>query len=289
MTSPSAWRIQLARQIASYYSADAVLLVGSAANGLADAWSDLDLLMYWPTLPDAAIRQQIAERIGGSDITLDDTTDGDFALQSQGDTYRLGTNALKIDITHKTRASVEALIADVTLQHDLNEIKLGVLNGFMGGMAITGHGLISQWRDQIGDLPLEMIQPLLDRYLKLTAYDLVLMIVRRGDVLFGRELITTWCRNILMALHVINRQYPPVRPKHLAALCSTMTYHPPNLADRIQAICDAPTNEALHIAKPLIEETLNLIAEHGYDVSAAQERFNQVRLPNHRPIDLDQA
>ena len=289
MMTHSDWRIHLARQIAGTYPADAVLLVGSAANGLADAWSDLDLLMYWPTVPDVAIRHQIAERLGGVDISLETTTDDDFVLQSLGDTYRLGDNALKVDITHKTQASFEALIADVTQKYDLNDTKLGVLNGYMGGIAITGHDLIGQWRSQIGDLPMEMVQPLLDHYLKLTAYDLVLMIVRRGDTLFARDLITGWCTAIIMALHVLNRQYPPLRPKHLATLCEMMTYQPANLAARIQRICDAPLNEAFDMAKPLIEETLNLIAKHGYDVSSARERFQQVRQPNHRPIDLDQA
>ncbi|MCB9460803.1 MAG: nucleotidyltransferase domain-containing protein [Anaerolineaceae bacterium] len=288
-TTASKWRIQLAHQIAGYYPAEAVLLVGSAANGLADAWSDLDLLMYWQAVPDVATRRQIAERIGGKGITWEDTTDGDFALQSQGDTFRLGEHALKVDITHKTRASVEALMADVTQHHDLNPIKLGVLNGFMGGMAVTGHDLLSQWREQIGDLPAEMIQPLLDRYLDLTAYDLVLMIVRRGDALFARELITGWCTAIVMALQVINRKYPPLRAKHLAAMGETMAIQPEGLAKRIRQICNAPIAEAIELAKPLIEDTFSLISQQGYDVTAAIARFQQIRLANHRPIRLDQA
>jgi len=75
------WRVDLAHQIAARYPAEAVLLVGSAASGYADARSDLDLLMYWQTFPNEVQRHQIATEIGGQRITLSDSSDDDRAAR----------------------------------------------------------------------------------------------------------------------------------------------------------------------------------------------------------------
>ena len=101
--SDSQWRIDLAREIAEYYDAQVIILTGSAAIGLAHAYSDIDIVMYWnqETLPQDEERFSIAESLGGTKIVLD-PFDGkaEFSLQDVTETLYLST--LKVDITHKT-------------------------------------------------------------------------------------------------------------------------------------------------------------------------------------------
>src|SRR5688500_18970774 len=57
MNHASQWRIELARDIAGWYTDQPnvrmIALGGSAARGLADAYSDMDMAVYWEELDRA--------------------------------------------------------------------------------------------------------------------------------------------------------------------------------------------------------------------------------------------
>jgi predicted nucleotidyltransferase len=63
LNSSSRWRIDLAQQISRSYSdhphIKAIMVVGSAAYGWADDYSDIDLTIVWDTVPDPNERTRL--------------------------------------------------------------------------------------------------------------------------------------------------------------------------------------------------------------------------------------
>lgn len=284
----SEWRRSLAYSLAVEYPAEIVLLVGSAAISMADAWSDLDFLMYWQQLPSIKQRRKFAASNNARGIQLvDSSDDNDLGLQSLSDIYRVGENALKIDITHKTITSLEKLIEDVTVNHENHRLKLAMMNGISYSYVLAGESQFALYREQIGQLPQALIDVLLPDYLHNVAQDLIAMIVRRDDVLYARQLITQLCENVLFALCTLNHIYPPDRAKHLSWLVSQLEIKPNNLHQRITDICTLTPVQALPIVRDLLLDTLDLAETADYNVTVARQQFASMRPANHNPIYLN--
>jgi hypothetical protein len=68
----SQWRTDLAGEIAKYYDAKVIILVGSPVIADAHAYSDLDIVMYWDgmTVPSDTERVAIAVLPKVMDMTL---------------------------------------------------------------------------------------------------------------------------------------------------------------------------------------------------------------------------
>jgi hypothetical protein len=68
MDDVNRWRVELAHQIASLYAAkpnaEAIILTGGVSRGLGDAFSDVDIALFWKNLPDPQEREQGQIAIG---------------------------------------------------------------------------------------------------------------------------------------------------------------------------------------------------------------------------------
>src|SRR5664279_3624254 len=69
MTEASQYLIDLARRLAQPYAAlpeiRAIILTGSASEGVSDFYSDLDVILYYETLPSEDVLARIAEENSG--------------------------------------------------------------------------------------------------------------------------------------------------------------------------------------------------------------------------------
>jgi hypothetical protein len=288
----SQWRIELARQIVTHYSAAAVMLVGSPVMGLADAYSDIDMLMYWHSIPTENERVAIAQSLGGRIIELGDTSaepKADPALQSQSEAYVIGEYDLKIDITHITIASQQKLIDDVVLRHETHEYKLGAVEGLSHCMALTGQAFIAKWQEEIRLLPDVLAHKLMRQYAQMWAQrPLRDMLIRRGDVLYASRALWDIAEKVVYMLVVVNGQYPPLRLKHLPWIIEALELKPTNMLERITQICSLAPAEALPIAAQLVEETFTIVAAQGYDINNARTHFNSARQANNERITLNE-
>jgi hypothetical protein len=215
----SQWRMELARQIATHYNAEAVMLVGSPVMGISDMYSDIDILMYWHSIPTENERVAIAQSLGGRIVELGNTSvepKDDPALQSQSEAYVIGEYDLKIDITHITIASQQKLIDDVVLRHETHEYKLGAVEGLSHCLALTGQTLIAKWQDEIRLLPDALAHKLMRQYAQMWAQrPLQDILIQRGDVLYANRALNDIAEKVVYMLVVVHGQYPPLRLKHL--------------------------------------------------------------------------
>lgn len=278
--STDAWQINLAQKMASLYPAEVIVIVGSVATGLADAWSDLDLVMYWKDIMPENQRAQLLKAIGADMIEFSYYTATD-------DTLRLAPNRFKIEVSHQRLDTMEAIIHAVGQEHDTHPTKLTDIRAFLDGRVLKGDIIAEAWRTQIGMMSTPLKQKLVHQYLlKLTAHNLLEMIIRRDDALFARALINNWCDMVLKALMAANGLYPPARPKHLTHIGKTLGHQPENLSERIQIICNTSIGEAFEQGKILIYDTVAIIEGLGYDLSNVRDHFETTRLAQIKPLHL---
>lgn len=143
---------------AAHPSARAILVTGSAAEGVSDFYSDLDMILYYEKLPvaeelsDASRRNQGEGRrilASGEDELLE-------AYQVQG---------VECQFAHATVATWERDIATVLEDLDVTTPLQKALAGTLIAVPLYGEPLIRSWQARIAAYPEALAQAMVSHYL----------------------------------------------------------------------------------------------------------------------------
>ena len=261
-------------------------LSGSPAYGLADAYSDIDVVMFWQEIPSDDERIKIGQRYGHVHVIDSFNHVAEFSLQDATEVLHIGDNKLKLDITHKSIAAQNQMIDEVTIGLDTNPTKLAQIRNISNGVEIKGETVFDTWRNRYHPMPSALVEKLLDKYLHFWAYQpLQKLVIERNDPLFARQLMSDSCEKIIKAVCVMNGQYPPDKSKHLNYLLKGLE-HPSATYERIQQICHYPVEQAHNILKSLIEDVFDCADHSGYETNRARQHFATVRHANREAITI---
>ncbi len=278
MNQASAWRVELARTIAAVYAENPqvrmVALGGSAARGTADAFSDMDMAVYWQPLDDAYLDAAPLARSGAERFTFRRLFEGQVALEQ----YYIGP--AKLDVVHFAMGWWEQTVADVTERADLADEKHEVLDGFMGAIALHGLGEYERWRERIGAFPDALAHAMVARSLRFyPEWVLAQHGLARGDLLNFYAILCEMIGNLLGVLAGLNRLYHSMeKPKHSAELLRRMQIVPANAAARLEALLAGERERAPAELAALVDETLALVEQHMPAVDTTRARMIQ-RMP----------
>ena len=131
MNEASRWRLEMARAIAPVYTTDprvrAVIVAGSVARGFADAYSDVEIGVFWEEFPAPEELQVAMERSRGTAWELDphDAEKDDVWYEEYA------VDGLKIDLRHMTAARLDQVLTAVieagpTAVHDDSDSGIAV-------------------------------------------------------------------------------------------------------------------------------------------------------------------
>src|SRR5262245_39354983 len=108
-------RITLARQIGPAYiqnsKVQALAVTGPVARGWADAYSALEIYVFWSETPSEVERQAIGGRLGGNSLMVQPHKDGRWA--DRGD-----LEGIKVELTQLLVETVEQCLVEVIEHHD---------------------------------------------------------------------------------------------------------------------------------------------------------------------------
>src|SRR5438128_1388465 len=136
-----------------------IALGGSAARGLADAYSDLDMAVYWDQLDGDWLAAPPLQSAGGERFTFRKLFDDQVAVEQ----YQIG--AAKVDVAHFSLGWWERIAADVLERADMAPEKQEVLDGFLSAIPIHGTPLYEQWRARIAAYPDELARQMVKQHL----------------------------------------------------------------------------------------------------------------------------
>lgn len=284
------WQREIATQqvVPIYQQMDELvccLLVGSAARNLQGQYSDVDLVMYWHTIPSDAQRTQIIEGAAGIIHEIGDSSDGenDLSLESQSDVfYLLGDQdtGVKIDVTHKTITSAKQLIDDVVLRHDTERIKLAILHSIQRGIALTGESWMSARLAQIGtQMPMALAIKLIEENYRFNPIWVFDMFTDRPDPVLYHRFRSKNIDQMLMVLSAVNRLYMPDGFKHLEAFIDELNIQPDNLVQDLYLMLDSDPATAKPLMLRLGDAVHELVTQHipDIDIEEAREYFHYTR------------
>jgi hypothetical protein len=281
MTPESAYLIDLAkRNLQPYLSLPhlrAALITGSAALGLSDRYSDIDMMIYYDTLPGDDELTAARLRNGGEEIwRVDNRTEGELM-----ESYRV--HGVECQIAHTTIGAWERDMAIVLEQHDVSTPLHKALSGTLEGIALHGAELIAAWQARIADYPPALAQAMVEQHLQFfPLWNLQEQLAARDAVLWHYQILTEAAYNLLAILAGLNRLYfTSFQFKRLHHFAAQLAIQPAEFAARLDRLFSAPPAEAALELKALIAETLELVAQHmpQVEVAGVMQRLERSRPP----------
>jgi hypothetical protein len=271
VTPESAYLRTLARRIADAYRDEAhpaaALLTGSAAEGVSDRYSDLDLILYHQTLPSEDALLRARERCDASD----------FRMLGQG-SEREFVETLVIDdidcqLAHTTIAAWEDDMASVLERLDVEAPTQKALDGLLDGVPLYGDELISQWQARAAAYPDALARAMVTHYLRFFPLWYVAdRLAMRDATLWLYQTYVESAQNILGVLAGLNRlYYSTFQFKRMRAFIGKMRLTPDHLTDRLERLFTAERGEAIADLEALAHETVALVRAHMPEVETANQ------------------
>jgi len=253
----------------------AVLLAGSAGEGIADARSDIDLGVYYERVPGQSILREAM--LSGAGAVYRTTIGQGAPDGSFRDVYEL--NGIDVDLLATTAGSVDRQIDRVLTAKDPGEPLTMIMAGLRGGLPLLGDDLIAHWRARVSDYPDELALVAIRRNLDITPYWATQAELRERDaLLFEIQALVEAAFQVLAVLSALNRvHFTRHRFKRLRRHVDGLAVSPPRLAERLESLFAGDRVDAAGELRRLVEETVALVEERMPEVDTAEIRRRLAR------------
>lgn len=290
MTEHSAWRISLAHKIAPAFTAnpkvEACFVFGSAALGISDQYSDLELAFIWSELPSAEELQATAQSVGVKGWEID--LYGEARQRWLEQFYLYG---MKVEAGHWAREMINSIVIDVVERYDVSQYgllfeKQVIAFHLQRAVVLHGEDIIIQWQTQLSPYPEELAVAMVQKHLKFRPFDGQHILTDRLEIPMlyeNRCTITRWLLNILFGL---NRIYHPGF-KWTRYFVEEMNIKPPEFFARLERVFQSDAASGTHELRRLAEETFDLVEQclPQIDLKQQRETFNRLNPRWELPID----
>ncbi|MGD1905836.1 MAG: hypothetical protein ACFB0C_07570 [Leptolyngbyaceae cyanobacterium] len=207
MTEHSAWRISLARKIAPAFTAhpkvEACFVFGSAALGISDQYSDLELGFIWSQLPSAEALQAIAQSVDARSWEIEP-----YGAAKQAWLEQFYLNGMKVEAGHWARETMNGIVTDVVERYDVSQNgllfeKQASASNLQRAVVLYGEDLIRHWQNRLSLYPEALAVAMVQKHLKFRPFDGQDILTDRLEIPMLYEnncAITRWLINILFGL-----------------------------------------------------------------------------------------
>jgi len=269
MTAESDYLVALARRLAEAYLAHtrprAALLTGSAAVGDSDRYSDLDLILYYDTLPAEKAVEVAREQLAATDVKpLDAPTAREF-----GEAYTV--DGVECQVGHVTIAAWEGDMASVLEGLEVESPIQQALGGLLDSVALHGDELIGRWQAKAASYPDALAQAMVKHYLRFFPLWYVAdRLALRDATIWEQQVRVESAQRILGVLAGLNRlYYSTYQFKRTHAFAAKMSIVPESLTDRLEALFGAERAAAIEELESLVRETVDLVGIHMPELDTA--------------------
>ncbi|MFN8661586.1 MAG: hypothetical protein U0075_06820 [Thermomicrobiales bacterium] len=284
VTDASRFLIALAREMAAAYVAHtrprAILLTGSAATGMSDPFSDLDLILYYEQSPAAEQLTAVRETLQARDIRVSSDSETDSALEM----YVL--QGVECQVAHLPIATWERDMGTVLEDFEPATLVEKALTGLMSGIPLHGDDVITRWQERAAAYPDELARATVEHYLRFFPLWLVAEQWRTRDAtIFYHQMLVEVSLNLLGVLAGLNRRYfSSFQFKRLHHFAAALPLAPDDFADRLDELFTLDPVAASMALERLVEETIQLVEAHMPEVDTASAR--RVLRKRQRPWQL---
>ncbi|MBO0778410.1 MAG: hypothetical protein J2P37_06230 [Ktedonobacteraceae bacterium] len=252
------------------------ILSGSAARGVADEASDIEMVFYVDELPSSTEREKWLWQVGATDFTLGIKSIGDEQIWMTFFFRDIWVEACwQVTAAHSQK--LDALIAGTVAAP--SALRLGWI--MQNALSLRGGSLLHQWQYKLQQYPDVLPPAILSSALHYQRFSYFLelpwALIRRNEQFALVENLYVEVFNLLRILFAVNHQWEP-DVKWLQAEAHRLKDAPECLLERIEAIFTVmPLEERVTLYLLLLRDVLALVALR-YDVAEAllqvQERLH---------------
>lgn len=272
MAEASRYLCELAAQVAAGYVAKsgphAILLTGSAAEGLGDYFSDLDLIAYYDRLPSDDQLAAARELVHATDVRASTGGESEAFIEE----YVL--HGVECQVAHIMISSWERDMASVLEEFAPATLVEKAIMGLLDGVALHGDDLIKSWQARAGAYPEELARATVEHHLRF--FPLWLATERwssRDATIFYHQMLVETSLNLLAVLAGLNYLYfSTFQFKRLHRFVGKMRLAPERLADRLDHLFTLDPVHAGATLERLADETVTLVEAHMPTVDTAAAR-----------------
>ncbi len=258
------WRLGLAQYLAQFYTSRPdvvmVLLGGSMAQGTADAYSDMDLFVYWggATLDvDALTRTAGLKAVTGERLAEQWVWERRAFLEQ----YTLGH--LRVEVEHITLAQWERAAAEVTEQLRPIAATQCRLAGFLTAHVLSGEALYRPIRERLAVYPAALAERAVAEALDISAlWQLSEQSLARQAWPSFYVALNGLLQHSVAALAGLNHRYLPTETlKWLRHWVNELPICPPDSAERLTHLFAITPQEAGAALEIYLDELITLVEQ----------------------------
>jgi hypothetical protein len=280
MQNPHAqWRIRYARRLtenlAAFKGVRAVIVAGSVARNYADAYSDLEIPIFWDILPDDERRLEIADVLAGRFL---------FAYDGPSREDQLLIDGVQVDLWHIAVKHEEEIIRAVLHDHRTDLDFLNAMDTIRCCIPMYGEEMIRAWKSQAEEYPIGLAHRIITEHIASFRVDQLEICDRRGDPKGFCDQLRFLQQKVFLVLLALNRCYFPSFKWMYPAL-KNMSIKPQSIGERFRRGYAATHEQAVAEMVQILNETIRLVEEQfqQVDTDTAHRRMAHRRRATNGP------
>ncbi len=271
----------MAHKIAHAFTAnpkvEACFVFGSAALGISDQYSDLELAFIWSQLPSVEELQATAQSVGVKGWEIEPYGEAKQAWLEQFYIY-----GMKVEAGHWARDTMDNIVIDVVEHYDVSQTgllfeKQATASHLQRAIVLYGEDIIKHWQTRLSPYPEDLAVAMVQKHLKFRPFDGQQILTERLEIPMLYENNCTIVRWLLNLLFGVNRIYHPGF-KWTRYFVEEMNIKPPEFFARLERVFQSDAAGGTHELRQLSEETFDLVEKHLPQVDLKQQRetFNRL-------------
>jgi hypothetical protein len=250
----------------------AALLVGSAATGDADTYSDLDLLVYYDQVPQDDAVAETTRELGPRSYRGTPWSDESGEPDERGYSERYTLDGIECQVGHMSVGAFEREIARVVDDLELSEELLKIMSGLFEAMPLHGEELVGEWREKARYTD-RLQQATIEKRWKLFPWWYFERRLESRDASVWRyDVLVQSTYAIVGALAALNGVYfSTLEFKRMNAFLARLELGPPDLAARLSALFELEGSASITALETVVADTQALIADRFPNVDLSLE------------------
>jgi hypothetical protein len=243
------------------------VLTGSTSRGIADDFSDIEMMFYVETLPTYAERERWLQTSGARDIVLDQEQPGEQEVWA---TFYM--HDIWVEAGWRVMGAHEQDLANLVAGNVTAHMSLMLAWITVHAVPLRSRGALVRWQERLTHYPETLPQKIIDGandyWRQPQGFAIRWALLKRGEpmALTNRLLADIWL--LLRILFAINYEWEPDW-KWLRSEAQRLTIKPDHLVERINGIFTKQQSEhTIADYLRLIRDTLTLVPSR-YDVTRA--------------------
>ena len=229
------------------------MLTGSAAQGISDEHSDIDLLNYYDRLPDPAEFQSVL-------LGLRATPKGDISPPTdEGFVARYDVEGIELQTGGALVSALETRLQRIAAG-DVDWILAKVAMGLQEGVPLFGDDLIRSWQERAAYPDALRVREVEANLGFFPVWRIDDHLAARDAGLFRRQMLLDGAFRVVAVLSAINRVYfSTFQFKRAGTHVEHMRVKPDGLSERLTFVANGPPSKAAEELRSLVEETKAIV------------------------------